>query len=151
MITDHLDLVWGMVWVMVIANIIGAVTLYPLCGYMGKLAFLRGSLLIPPIMVMAAVGAYLIGSKWQDVILAVLLGFVGYGMKKWGYPRPPLVLGFILGPLAEDYLHKSLGAWGIAFLTRPIVLVLLVMIVLSLCYSIWNAYRERRKRRGKSA
>ena len=151
MITDHLDLVWGMVWVMVIANIIGAVTLYPLCGYMGKLAFLRGSLLIPPIMVMAAVGAYLIGSKWQDVVLAVLLGFVGYGMKKWGYPRPPLVLGFILGPLAEDYLHKSLGAWGIAFLTRPIVLVLLVMIVLSLCYSIWNAYRERRKPRGKSA
>jgi TctA family transporter len=45
MLTDKLDLVWGMVWVMVIANIFGAVSLYPISGYMGKLAFIRGSLL----------------------------------------------------------------------------------------------------------
>jgi TctA family transporter len=147
MITDHLDLVWGMVWVMVIANIIGAVTLYPVSGYMGKLAFLRGSLLIPPIMVIAAVGAFLIRGHWQDVVLAVFFGFFGYGMKKWHYPRAPLILGFILGPLAEDYLHKSLGVWGIAFLKRPVVLMLLVMALLSLGYSIWHACRERKKRR----
>lgn len=147
MITEHLDLVWGMVWVMVIANIIGALTLYPVSGYMGKLAFLRGSLLIPPIMVIAAVGAFLIRGYWQDVVLAVLFGFFGYGMKKWHYPRAPLILGFILGPLAEDYLHKSLGVWGIAFLKRPVVLVLLVMALLSLGYSIWHACRERQNKR----
>lgn len=147
MITQNLDLVWGMVWVMVIANIIGAVSLYPLCGYMGKLAFLRGSLLIPPIMVLASVGAFLMRGFWQDVILAVFFGFFGYGMKKWKYPRPPLILGFILGPLAEDYLHKSLNAWGMAFLMRPVVFVLLGMVILSLCYSIWHAYRQRQKER----
>lgn len=151
MITDHLDLVWGMVWVMVIANIIGAVTLYPISGYMGKLAFLRGSLLIPPIIVIAAVGAFLIRGYWQDVVLAVLFGFFGYGMKKWHYPRAPLILGFILGPLAEDYLHKSLGVWGIAFLRRPVVLVLLVMVLLSLGYSVWHAYREKQKKRREVA
>jgi len=147
MITDHLDLVWGMVWVMVIANIIGAVTLYPISGYMGKLAFLRGSLLIPPILVLATVGAYLIRGHWQDVALSLCFGFVGYGMKKWHYPRAPMILGFILGPLAEDYLHKSLGVWGLAFLKRPVVTVLLTMAVLSLCYSLWHAYRETRRRR----
>ena len=147
MITQHLDLVWGMIWVMVIANLIGAVSLYPLSGYMGKLAFLRGSLLIPPIMVLASVGAFLIRSHWQYVVLAVCFGLLGYGMKKWRYPRAPLILGFILGPLAEDYLHKSLGVWGISFLIRPIVLVLLIMVILSLGYSIWHAYRERLKRK----
>ncbi len=147
MITEHLDLVWGMVWVMVIANIIGAVTLYPLCGYMGKLAFIRGSLLIPPIMVLAGVGAALIRGHWQDMVLVGCTGLLGYGMKRWKYPRPPMVLGFILGHLAEDYLHKSLAAWGFAFLMRPIVAVLLIMAFLSLCYSIWHARGERRSKR----
>ena len=151
MITEHLDLVWGMVWVMVIANIVGAVSLYPLCGYMGKLAFLRGSLLIPPIMVLASVGAFLIRSHWQYVVLAVFFGLLGYGFKRWNYPRAPLILGFILGPLAEDYLHKSLGVWGMSFLLRPIVSVLLIMVILSLGYSIWHAYRERFKtKKGKT-
>ncbi|MDF1593698.1 MAG: tripartite tricarboxylate transporter permease [Desulfobacterales bacterium] len=103
MLVDHLDLVWGMVWVLVIANILGAVTLYPLSRYMGILAYLRSSLLIPPIMFMTAMGAFLIRNFWQDVILAVSFGFLGYALKRWKYPRAPLILGFILGPLAEDY------------------------------------------------
>lgn len=145
MIVEHLDLVWGMVWVMVIANIIGAITLYPLSGYMGKLAFLRSSLIIPPIMVLASIGAYLIRSHWQYIALAVLFGLLGYGMKKWKYPRAPLILGFILGPLAEDYLHKSIGVYGIGFLMRPIVLVLLAMVVLSLGYSLWQTFKGKKK------
>ncbi|MFH1490321.1 MAG: tripartite tricarboxylate transporter permease, partial [Pseudomonadota bacterium] len=147
MITENLDLVWGMVWVLVISNIIGAAILYPISGYMGRLALLRGSLLIPPILVMAAVGAFLIRGYWQDLALFGLLGFLGYGMKKWEYPRAPLVLGFILGPMAEDYLHKSLYAWGLGFLKRPVVLVLIALVILSLLFSIWQALRHRKKKK----
>ena len=146
MITEHLDLIWGMVWVMVIANIIGAVTLYPLCGYMGKLAFLRVSLLIPPIMVLSAVGAFLINGFWQDIVMTVFFGFFGYGMKRSKYPAAPLILGFLLGSLAENYLHNSLISWGIGFLLRPIVLVLLILALLSLGYSVWQTYRERKNK-----
>ncbi|MDP2647053.1 MAG: tripartite tricarboxylate transporter permease [Desulfobacterales bacterium] len=145
MLTDHLDLVWGMVWVLVIANIIGAVSLYPLCRYMGMLAFLRGSLLIPPIMILASIGAFLIRGMWQDMILAVLFGFFGYAMKKCDFPRAPLIMGFILGYLAEDYLHKSLGAWGFSFLLRPVVLSLLILSVASVVYSLWQASRKSGK------
>jgi TctA family transporter len=146
MIREHLDIVWGMVWVLVISNIIGAATLYPLCGYMGKLAYLRGSLLIPPIIIAAAVGSFLTRNYWQDLCVVVLLGFVGYAMKRWDYPRPPLILSFILGRLAEDYLHKSLTAWGVGFLKRPVVAVLLFMVILSLLYSIWDAYQQAKKK-----
>jgi len=146
LIATHLDLIWGMVWVMVIANIFAAVTLYPLCGHMGKLAFIRGSLLIPPIMVLAGVGASLIRGQWQDMVLVAFTGFLGYGMKKWGYPRPPMVLGFILGPLAEDYLHKSLAEWGLPFLLRPVCVTLLIFTVLSLVYSIYHAHRDKKKK-----
>ena len=79
--------------------------------------------------------------------LAVLFGLLGYGMKKWKYPRAPLILGFILGPLAEDYLHKSIGVYGITFLMRPIVLVLLAMVVLSLGYSLWQTLKGKKKKK----
>ena len=151
MITKHLDMVWGMVWVMVIANIFGAVTLYPLSRYMGKLVYIRGSVLIPAIMVLASVGAYLIRGFWQDIILALIFGFLGYGMKRFNYPRAPLILGFILGELAEDYLHKSLGVWGFSFLKRPVVLILLGMVFLSLSFTIWKSYQEKRENRGVAA
>jgi len=143
MLVDNLDLVWGMVWVLVLANILGAVTLYPLSRYMGILAFLRSSLLIPPIMFMAAMGAFLIRNFWQDVVLAVSFGFLGYAMKRWKYPRAPLILGFILGPLAEDYFYKSMAAWGIDFMMRPVTVALLILSALSLAYSGWRIYRNK--------
>lgn len=145
MITERLDLVWSLVWVMVIANIIGAAILYPISNYMGKLAFLRGSLLIPPIIVLAAVGAYLIRGLWQDIVLVCVFGLIGYAMKRWDYPRAPLILAFILGPLAESYLHKSLYAWGYKFFARPIVIVIILLVFLSLCYSIWQAFKQKTK------
>lgn len=144
MLTEHLDLVWGMVWVMVIANLFGAASLYPLCGVMGKLAFIRGGLLIPPIMILAGIGSSLIRGHWQDIILVMFAGLLGFGMKKWDFPRPPMILGFILGRLAEDYLHKSLAAWGFAFLLRPVCAVLLVLAAASLGYSVWHQHREKK-------
>ena len=80
---------------------------------------------------------------WQDLVLAIAFSMIGIGMKRWKYPRAPLVLGFILGPLAEDFLNKSLFVFGYTFLKRPVVLVLLIMVALSLAYSIWQSVRER--------
>ncbi|MEW6670383.1 MAG: tripartite tricarboxylate transporter permease [Thermodesulfobacteriota bacterium] len=147
MLVEHLDIVWGMVWVLIIANIFGAATLYPLTRYMGMLAFLRGSLLIPPIMFLAAMGAFLIRGFWQDVALAVMFGFFGYAMKRFNYPRAPLILGFILGPLSEDYFYKSVSAWGWGFLLRPVTVVLLILAALSLVYSVWKVARDRGKKK----
>ena len=151
MISKNLDMVWGMVWVMVIANIFGALTLYPLSRFMGKLVYIRGSILIPAIMVLASVGAYLIRGFWQDVVMALVFGFLGYGMKRFSFPRAPLILGFILGELAEDYLHKALGVYGLAFLKRPVVLVLLGLVILSLSFTLWKSYQEKRKNREVAA
>jgi len=135
MITDNLDMIWGMVWVMVFANILGALMLLPLSPTLGRLAFIRNSLIIPTIILFATLGAYLINNRWQDVLLAFVFGIVGLAMKRGEYPRAPLVLGFILGPLAEDYLHKSLAVYGVSFLLRPIVVSLLVASICSLVFS----------------
>lgn len=147
MISEHLDMVWGMVWVLVISNIIGTLTLLPLARYMGNLVFIRSSLMIPGIMVLSGVGAFLIRGYWQDVVLSLVFGVFGYGMKRFKFPRAPLILGFIMGELAEEYLHKTLDVWGWPFMMRPVVLVLLSMVVLSLGYTGWKSYQEAKEMR----
>lgn len=145
MITQHLSFVWGMVWVLVIANVMTSTSLLllPVCQSIGKLAYFRSSLLIPGIITVAGIGAYLIRGHWQDVILTIAIGFVGYMMKKFDYPRGPLILGFILGPLAEGYFYKSMGVYGIDFVKRPLVLTFFSLAALSLCFSCWSTYREK--------
>ena len=145
MLTEGQDMIWFLVFVLVIANIIGAAILYPISGYLGRLAQLRASMLIPGVLVLAGTGAFIIRGQWQGLVLSVVFGLLGYGMKKWGYPRAPLILGFILGPLAEDYLHKALGTMGPAFLQRPIVLVLLALAIVSLGVSVWREFGGSRE------
>jgi len=85
------------------------------------------------------------------VVLALIFGFLGYAMKRFSYPRTPLILGFILGERAEDYLHKSLGVWGFSFLKRPVVIILLVMVIFSLSFTIWKSYKDQKENRGVSS
>ena len=63
------------------------------------------------------------------MLFVFVFGILGYCMKALDYNRPALLLGFVLGPTMETYLHISLQAYGYAFLLRPGVLVILILIV----------------------
>jgi len=143
MLTEHLDMIWAIVGILVISNLLCMFALYPLSGFAAKLTFVRSTYVVPPILILMAVGAFIVRGVWQDVVLAVILGFVGYGMKKWGFPRGPLVLGFVLAPLAENYLIKSLGLYGVSFVTQPIPLILLFLAILSLGYGSWESRKGK--------
>ncbi len=65
-----------------------------------------------------------------DVWTSIIFGFVGYVMKKWGWPIAPLILGFILGPLMEQHLRASLqGSAGsvLVFIQHPVCAVFIVL------------------------
>jgi len=70
---------------------------------------------------------------------------VGFGMKKFKFNPVPLLLAFILGRLAENYLVKTITIFGIGFLKRPIVLVLLILMIISLGYTLWATPKEKKK------
>ena len=77
-----------------------------------------------------------------DLVLVVSFGFVGYFMKRFGYPRPPLILGMTLGIIMEKYLYISTARYGFDWLGRPSVLVLLCVVATTLGYTPWGR-RER--------
>ncbi len=132
MLKDHLDLTWTMISVLIIANIMAALFLFPLIGQIAKVAFVRGRLLIPIIMVVIFFGAYASRGEFLDIFMMLIFGVVGYAMMKNGYSRVALLLGLILSGQAEMYFLLAYAAIGPQFLIRPISLVLMGLIFLVL-------------------
>jgi putative tricarboxylic transport membrane protein len=133
-----LDLVWALIWTLCIANILAVVMLVLCAPMFGKLAFVRGGLLIPFVITLAFLGSYLSQAAWENIVLLCALGVLGYFFKKHRWPRPPFVIGLVLGPIAEDSLHKALGIWGPTFFLRPLSLVMIALIIASVAFYVWR-------------
>jgi TctA family transporter len=129
LIQTNLVLVWTLIWALVIANVLAVVMFLGVARWLGLLAFVRGGLLIPFVLILAMLGSYLSRGHWENLIIIVVFGILGYGLKRFRWPRPPFVIGLVLGPIAEQSLHKALALWGPAFLLRPISMVLIAVIV----------------------
>jgi TctA family transporter len=69
------------------------------------------------------------------------LSIVGYGLLRAGWPRAPFVIGLVLGKIAEESLHKAMELWGLAFFLRPLSLVLIGLIVLTIAYAVYRNMR----------
>lgn len=141
LIATHQYLVWTLIWTLVIANILAIVVLFVISRWIGLLAFVRGGLLIPFVFVLCALGAYLSSTHWPDLLILVGLSGVGYLFLKFGWPRPPFVIGIVLGRIAEQSLHKAVALWGFEFFLRPIALLLIVLILASLAVALIREYK----------
>lgn len=103
-------------------------------------------ILMPSVVLFCVVGAYTLANSLFDVFIALVFGILGYFMRKLNYPGAPLVLGIILGPMAEDNLNRALltsgNDWTI-LVQRPISLGFLILSVISIAFAMW-ATREHR-------
>ena len=129
MLTKHLTLTFSMVWTIVIANIVIVAVSLLFINYIARLTTIRGNLLIPFILLLAFIGAYTSSQHIGDLIVVLLFGGFGYFMVRFGWPRPPFILGFVLGELAETYLYVSTTRYGAAWLLRPKVIIIFILAV----------------------
>lgn len=144
MALQGMDLVWSLIWALAIANVLAVVIFLGFAPFFGALVHVRGQLLIPLVFVLAFLGAFLAEQAWENIILLVGTGILGYFLRKYGWPRPPFVIGLVLGPIAEDSLHKALAIWGPTFFLRPLSMVLIALIIGSVAFYIWRETRPGR-------
>ena len=145
MLQDNAHVTFSMVWSIVIANIVAAILLMIWANQIAKIAFVRGHLIVPGVILFIFMGAWMGGSSIGDWITCLAAGVLGYFMKRGGWPRPPLVLALILGGILENAFNISMSSYdGIGWITRPIVLIIIVMVVLTLFFSIRGIARNRK-------
>lgn len=132
MLSKHLDLFWTLVVSLIVGNILATTACIVLARPLARITFVKGTILIPLIVLLVILGAY--GeSNIKDVYLAFVSGGIGYLMKMYDYSRITLTIGFVLGDYAERYFLVSVASLGPTFLlVSPIALVLLFFVVIGL-------------------
>lgn len=123
MLTEHLSLTFSMVWLIVISNIITVSFCLLFLSQLAKITQIRGSLLIPSLFMLVFLAGYANTNSYFAMTITLAFGVIGVIMVENGWPRPPLVLGLVLGSLVERNLFISYEIYGLAFLLRPIVVV----------------------------
>ena len=138
MVTDNLDVTYTMVWSIALANILGAGLCFAFSGQFAKIATLRYTLVIPAIISIMMVGAYQASADWGDLFTLLIYGVVGWTMKHLKWPRPPLILGFVLGGIVEDYMRISYQIYEWAWVLKPVCAVMLTLAALSLLQPLFT-------------
>jgi putative tricarboxylic transport membrane protein len=128
-ITEQPALFWGLIASMWVGNVMLLVLNLPLIGLWVRMITIPYHFLYPLILVFCAIGVFSLNNTVFDVYLMVFFGILGYVFKKLDCEPAPLLLGFILGPMMEEYLRRALllsKGDPVTFVTRPISASLLV-------------------------
>ncbi|MFT6444395.1 MAG: putative tricarboxylic transport membrane protein [Sulfitobacter pontiacus] len=145
LIMDHGDLVYGMFIAMVVASFM--MLIVSICSMR---LFLRVTevpkwLIVPVVMTCCVVGTFALNNRVTDLYLLIFIGITGYTLRALGYALAPLVLGVILGPIAETNLRRALmtDEDPTLFFTRPISLIFLIAAFVSIVWAIRSHLKNR--------
>ncbi len=145
--TQRPDLFWGLIASMWIGNLMLVVLNLPMIGLWVKLLQVPYRLLFPAIMAFSAIGIYSVNNSSFEIYLTALFGIFGFICMKLGFPLAPMLLGYVLGPMMEENLRRSMlqaGGDPTVFVTRPLSLVFIIATVLILLMMVVPAIRRRR-------
>jgi putative tricarboxylic transport membrane protein len=151
-------LVWGLIASLYLANVMLLVLNLPMIGLWVQILKVPPPLLYAGILVFATVGTYGISNSVVDLVLLYLIGAVGFLMRRFDFPTAPVIIGMILGPLAEQNFRQAMTIsnddWSI-FFTHPLSATLLAIAAIGLfgprLYTVYQTVRARRAVTGGEA
>ena len=146
--TKRPDLFWGMVASMWIGNLMLLVINLPLIGIWVRLLSVPYRLLYPAILLFCVIGIYATNTNFVQIVMTAVFALFGYILIKFECEPAPLVLGFILGPLMEENLRRSLvisRGDPMVFLERPISATLLALTVVVIALIVLPQIRKSRE------
>ena len=146
--TEQPALFWGIVASMWIGNVFLVILNLPLIGLWVKMISVPYHFLYPAIIVFCAIGVFSMANTTFDVYFMAVFGLLGYIFRKLGCEPAPMMLGFILGPMMEEFLRRALlltkGDPSV-FIRRPISATMLVIAVLAMASVVLPALRKKRE------
>ena len=130
--TNSGPLVWGLIASLYLGNVMLLILNLPLVGLWVRLLSIPAPLLYGGIMVFSSLGVYGLNRSVVDLVILFVIGFIGFLMRRYGFPVAPVIIGLILGPMAEEQFRRALMiSQGDAsvFFTHPLSLFFLLAAV----------------------
>jgi len=134
MLTSRLDITYTMIWSLAIANILGSGLCLIFTGTLAKIALVRINLIAPLVIAVVFLAAFQATAHFGDLWALIAISLFGWFMKRFGWPRPPVILGLVLSGIIENYLFISVSRYGTAWLLRPIVVIIMLLVAVSLFF-----------------
>jgi len=135
MVTTDIDLTYTIIWSLAIANVLGAGFSLFLAGPISKLTQIKFSLLAPFMIMVISFAAFQATKDITDLWMLMLFGLVGIFMKRFGWSRPAFLIGFVLASQAESYLNMSVQFYSWEMFTRPGVIVIMLLSLITVYFS----------------
>jgi putative tricarboxylic transport membrane protein len=146
LMTAHPKIFWGVIASMYIGNLMLLVINVPMIGIWVSMLRIRHYILLPLIMMLAVIGSYSVRNNMLDLYVLLLLGIIGYLLRKLHFQLAPMVIGFVLGPLVEKHMREalfmSLGDVSV-FYTSPFAVAIWIFVLVVMTFSLQRSLLKR--------
>ncbi len=151
MLKDNLDVTYGIVWLLALANVFGTVICIMAAGGIAKLTTIRFTLLAPFLLMLIAFAAFQSGQNFEDLLALFVIGLIGIFLRRFDWSRPAFLIGFVLSDSVENFSNQAFQIasfrfrkdfdTGMDYVFSPIVMTLIVITVLSVVVGIRQSKR----------
>ena len=148
LVSEHPQIFWGFVASMYVGNVMLLALNLPLVGLFVNMLRIPYAYLYPMIIMFCVIGVFSLSNTTFDVFLMALFGLVGYVFQKLGCEPTPMLLGFILGPMMEEFLRRALvlsDGNAAVLVTEPLSAALLAISAVLLGTVLVPAIRRKRE------
>jgi hypothetical protein len=150
-VLDHADVMFVIIWSCAIGSVLGAVICFLLTPWIARITAIRFAIVAAPLLLVMILGSYQATQSMGDLLVLVLLGFLGWLMKRGGWPRAPALVGFVLARPMEQNFWLAVQLHGWSWLARPAVLVISLLIVVPLVIQLVRSLRKSSRARAAAA
>lgn len=131
LVGEQLDISYIIIWSLAIANVVGAGACLLLSGQVARLTTIPYGFLAPFMLMVVCFAALQATRSLNDLALLLAIGCIGIAFKYFNWPRPALLIGFVLADTVETYLYQAVQFYSWSFIARPAALAILVFMVIS--------------------
>ena len=139
MLSTQVNYIFAIIFALAFSQILASGICWAMIKPAAHVCFFPFYILVPLIVGLTFLSAYAAHFTMEDILALLALSLFGYLMKITGWPRAPVVLGFVLGDKVELYLWLSVARYDMDWVFRPVVLVLGTLIAVTLLYPMWRA------------
>jgi len=146
MMTSQLHYLYAMIVVLVVANLFATGIALAFSNTFAKASLLPYYVIVPMTLVLCSVAAFNISNQVQDLVAFLTFSVIGFFMKRYAWPRPPVLVAVVLGPQLQGYLWLTTDLYGYGWVTHLDVLIIFGIIVVTVLFPLLRKRKEGEKK-----